>query len=285
MRVAYVILVHWLPGQVERLVRRLEVPGVEFFLHVDRSAGQGFAREIEERLEGVSNVHWVPSRRVRWGDWTIAAAMLDGLRAVHEAGSNPAQTVVLSGQDYPIKPPEDAAVWLGDRPDEAFMFRDPLPRRQWANERGGLDRIEYPHVHVHGVGGVRLPWRRRFPPGFRPYGGSQSISLGRPQLRHVVEVASSEQRIMRFFRHVANPDEVFFQTVLMSSPLRDTVVNDNLRYIRWMGGSSPEVLTVDDLRALEKSAALFARKFDTTMDASVLDEIDRRLLEQVPSSA
>lgn len=39
----------------------------------------------------------------------------------------------------------------------------------------------------------------------------------------------------------------FFSDVLMNSPIGDTVVDDDLRYIDWsLGGPYPEVLTAVD---------------------------------------
>jgi hypothetical protein len=85
--------------------------------------------------------------------------------------------------------------------------------------------------------------------------------------------------VLRFFRTVDVPDEILFQSILLSSPLRESVVNDDLRHIVWKAGiSHPELLTTDDLPELERSGDFFARKFDLAVDAGVLDEIDRRLL-------
>ena len=82
---------------------------------------------------------------------------------------------------------------------------------------------------------------------------------------------------MRFFEHVFIPDELFFQTIVTNSPLADTVENDNLRYLDWSREPAPAVLTRDDLDAIGASGALFARKFDETVDAEILDLLDARI--------
>lgn len=50
--------------------------------------------------------------------------------------------------------------------------------------------------------------------------------------------------------------------------LKDTVVNDNLRYIDWskIGVTVPAFLTLDDADNLLNSPKLFARKFDIRFD-------------------
>jgi hypothetical protein len=91
---------------------------------------------------------------------------------------------------------------------------------------------------------------------------------------------SKQAEFVRFFKYVDVPDELFFQTVIMNSPLCGSVVNDNLRYIDWKdpNAASPAILTTSDLESLTRSSKLFARKFDTTVDGDVLDLIDQKLL-------
>jgi hypothetical protein len=43
------------------------------------------------------------------------------------------------------------------------------------------------------------------------------------------------------------PDELFFQTIIMNSEHRHTVVNDDLRYLDWTREPAPVVFTRDDL--------------------------------------
>ena len=65
-------------------------------------------------------------------------------------------------------------------------------------------------------------------------------------------------------------------------------MNDNLRHMdcrrkpaRRTGRPAAAVLAVEDFPRLKASPKLFARKFDATVDASVLDAIDREILQTV----
>jgi hypothetical protein len=82
---------------------------------------------------------------------------------------------------------------------------------------------------------------------------------------------------VRFFRHVLIPDELFFQTIVMNSPLRDSVENENLRYLDWSREPAPAVLLESDLPALVSSHKLFARKFDERIDSTILDLLDAHI--------
>ena len=69
---------------------------------------------------------------------------------------------------------------------------------------------------------------------------------------------------------------------MMASPFAGTVDGDNKRLIKWVHDSgNPKVLTSADLPDLEASPAFFARKFDETVDAEVLDRLTARLREVV----
>ena len=79
----------------------------------------------------------------------------------------------------------------------------------------------------------------------------------------------------RFVKYTWAPDEYLIPTLVMNSPLRETVVADNYRYIDWsQGGSNPKILTVQDFEGLTKSDKLIARKFDIKIDTRILDMLD-----------
>ena len=70
-------------------------------------------------------------------------------------------------------------------------------------------------------------------------------------------------------------DEFLIATIVMNSPFKDQVINNNLRCITWSDGiANPKVLTVSDLNLLKSSSKFYARKFDITIDTGILDEID-----------
>ena len=70
-------------------------------------------------------------------------------------------------------------------------------------------------------------------------------------------------------------DEFFYATILMNSPYKDSIVNDNLRLITWEDGSAnPVILRQKDMELIQKSDKLFARKFDTHVDAKILQELE-----------
>jgi len=301
MRIAYIVSAYRNPRQLVRLVRRLEAAGSAFFIHVDRRADAAVWEPLVRRLGGHPAVRFLPRHRCRWGDFGHVAASLEGIRAFCKADLAFDYAVLLTGQCYPIKPAEHIAAFLDGSRGVSYLDSFPLPSENWPFD--GMDRIQAWHVCAFGRHfevplrpekrrglrslersplwgwlGRALP-TRRVPGGLHPHGGSSYWCLSAEAVRHVDRFVAANPAFVRFFRYVRVPDELFFQTILMNSPLQDRIVNDNCHYIDWSaGGRSPRTLGAGDLPRLTASAKLFARKFDDTLDSAVLDLIDAELL-------
>ena len=284
MRIAYVMLAHKSPFQVARLVERLRMPGARFYLHVDARTDARVFREFENALRPMPDVMFLRRHRSDWGRIGLVTATLEGIRAA-VAESNFDVLSLVTGQDYPIKSNGYIAEFFERNEGRSFLEYFRLPGREWQDERGGLDRIEYWHVHLRRVA-VRLPpqrlhrfIKRRLPPGIAAFGGSAYWSLNEEAVRYVHEFVTDNPEFIRYLRHAKIPEELFMQMILLSSPLADSIVNDNLRYIDWSANEAhPAVLTRSDFTTLASSTALYARKFDVDRDSEIMDLIDATLL-------
>jgi core-2/I-Branching enzyme len=281
MSVAYIVMAHTAPTQVARLISTLSSgdPATAFFIHVDRKSPPAVARELAEQLHTVPNCEFLRSRNVHWAHWSQIAVSIDGLRAIDRSGFDPDQSVLVTGQHYPIRPHAEIMTRLAD-PTVAFLQHQPLPNFEWwPDQRGGLDRFERLYVRLPRRGMQMVPLIKTSLPGrYQPWGGSAYWSLGRDHRRVVLE-AAGERDLVRSFRHSIAGDEVFFQTILMSSPLQSSVVDDSLVYAVWKpGANNPETLTSEDLGAMGESGKLFARKIDAGVDGALPDAIDSQLI-------
>jgi Core-2/I-Branching enzyme len=280
MSVGYIVMAHTAPEQVGRLIRRLSVgdTATSFFIHIDRKSPPSVTTELAEQIRTVPNCEFIRSRNVYWAHWSQIAVSIEGLAAIERSGHDPDQSVLVTGQHYPIRPHDEIMGRLAD-PEVAFMQREPLPKEDWwPHQRGGLDRFEYIWVRLPRNRMERVPLVKwRLPSRYSPWGGSAYWALGREHRRRVLE-AVGEGDLMRRFHHSLAGDEVFFQTVLMSSPLRESVINDSLLFAIWKPrATNPETLTIDDLDAMAGSGKFFARKVDAAVDAALPDAIDTTL--------
>ena len=276
MKIGYIITAHTLPEHLVRLVRRLTSENARFFVHVDQRSPDEVFAEVKRELGGRPDVVLLPRHPVHWCSFGPVRAALEGVAALLASPERLDYGVVLTGQDYPLRSPAAIESTLADANGRSFItyrpstgrFLERFTRWHWHGTVRGR-RARLPNRLVR----VRVP--RDLPAGLVPYNGSAHWCLSRACLEHV---ASRDPALDDFFRWSACPDESFFQTILMSSPLADTLINDDLRYIDWSeGGPSPRVLTVYDLERMRRSPALFARKFDPRVDAEVLDALDAHI--------
>lgn len=302
MELCYIISAYKYPHQLVRLVDRLQGEQTHFFIHYDKRSSDSEFRQIRHRLSGAANVHWLERHKCFWGDFGHVRATIKGIQAIIRHRLPCDYTILLTAQDYPIKTNTDIRGCFAASAGRSFMRYRPLPVEEIYEERGGLDRIERWHFRLfnqrHGFPLARrfsnpalrllsaglhavLPGRRRFPAGFTPFWGSSYWCLSRECVEYIHEFIARHRRFVDFFHHVAIPDELFFQTILINSPLRQRIVNDDLRYIVWpfAGSPNPAILGTQDFSALAQSGALFARKFDATEDAEILDMIDKDILK------
>lgn len=274
-RVAYVVSAYKYPNQFERLLRRLVGPGVTFTVHVDRKTNRHDYNEMIARTRDL-DVHFLPRHVCHWGGWGHVRATLKGIERLIVDEIPFDYLSLLTGQDYPLRSPTAIADALGAADGRSFMSWWPFPRSQWGN-RGGADRYEDWHAISYRRAHVAVPLRRSVPCGLTPYGGSPYWCLSRILVEYVHGFVQENPAYVLFFQHVFIPDELFFQSIVINSALSDTVENDNLRYLDWSREPAPAVLTRRDLDAIAASTALFARKFDETVDATILDLIDERV--------
>jgi hypothetical protein len=290
MTVAYVVISHRNPDQVLRLVRVLREgpaarvlvrhdPRGESLPHADIEAAGG--EPVEDRLKSA------------WGGWSQLQLMLGCLREAM-ARHNPEWTLILSGQDYPLRPLAEIEADLEASPADACLgaVRAVEVRRPAEGEDEFFLRCRYRHYTRPRVIPGALPRRMRpfayarelppliglrrlEPPPLELHASADWLTLRRPAT-HAVLDASEDRRLMRHFRRVAVPSESFFASVLLGN-LSLIVERDNRRFTAFAPGAPhPETFTTSDFDRLMASGADFARKFDTTLDSHVLDLLDER---------
>lgn len=299
MRVAYFVVSHRNPDQVLRLVAALgEGPAAEVLVRHDESRstiddaalGRLGARLLRDEIE------------FEWGGWSQLQLLIACLERASEE-LDPDWLLVLSGQDYPLRPMAEiedglAACGLDAMLGQAWELdvrRRPAPP---ADEF--FLRYAYRHYPAP-VSTPRLPralrplvYLRELPPPLRPRLGlrraslpfgdglrcfvsSDWLTLNRRAVASVLSAARENRELMRYYRRVAIPSESFFATVLLNDPsLR--VARDNRRFVSFAAPLTPhpETLTSADLDRLIASERDFARKFDAEVDSTVLDALDER---------
>jgi hypothetical protein len=282
MNIAYVVSAYKLPEQLLRLVSTLNTEAAEFLIHVDKKADPSVFARISEALTSRPNVHLLERHTCHYGGFGHVRATLKGIDELFRLQSPFDYVVLLTGQDYPIKSNEQILDFFNEHRGSSFLEYFPLPSTEWTH--GGMDRLEHYHVRFARrylrFPRAYIPVRNGLPDDIRPFGGSPYWCLSRECIAYIHDFLDHSRAFVRFFKYVNVPDELFFQTIVMNSPLRDTVVNDDLRYVEWREpetAGGPAVLGKGDFDKLRTAPDLFARKFDMSFDSEILDLIDREI--------
>ena len=278
MKIAHLILAHSNPEQLERLIRALEHSDSYIFLHIDQKA----ALEDYRSLFLMDRVYQVERVKVGWGAYSIVQATVNGLRAIATSGVEFGYINFLSGSDYPLKSPDEIHAFFEQQNGQNFMEFQ-LVMQDWKEAIGRITEYHLTDYEFAGKYFVqkwinRLLPTRKIPERLVPVGRSQWMSITMDAGRYIMDYLAQHSNVVSFFKHTWAPDEMIFQTILYNSDFRDTLVNNNLRYIEWQEGkASPETFREKDLEKLLASNALFARKFDMTNHPGVLNQLDKRI--------
>jgi hypothetical protein len=284
MKIAYLLLVHTNPNQINQLVRSLDNGKNQFFIHVDSKAS------ISDQILKTDKVHFTKNRiSVKWGDFTLIEATLELCREAIKSSEDFDYVILLSGQDYPIKSNRQIEEFLENNKGKQFFKVRKLPYDEWPHHGGGMDRVRvyFPKWMIdrrYRTWKMRTLWikfskslgllrRADFFPEY--YGVSQWFCATREAIAYIVSYLEERPGIMKFFRNTFIPDEILLNTIIMNSPFRDQVVPDDKRYLVWTNTKeNPLVFRAKNFDELMNADCLFARKFDERVDANIMDLID-----------
>lgn len=277
MKFAYLLLVHKNPRQLQQLVDSLSEDDTVFVIHVDKKTDETTFKKL---LTTYRNVFFCPKRKdVKWGGFSQIEATLELIRTLFaEVKEIPDYVHLMSGQDFPIKSNKYIFNFFKKNNGLNFMEFEALPYIGWKD--GGMDRILH-HWQVDTIGATEslklqsTQQTHEFFPDIIPYGGSQWWSLTGDCIKRIYKECYPGNRLYDFYKHTFCPDEMFFQTILLNSAIKDTVVNNNLRKIDWTGKEQPAIFKLKDRERLLNSPRLFARKFDETIDLEIIEQISQ----------
>lgn len=280
MRVANIIMAYKDPEQIEKMIKAMDHPDLFFFIHLDEKISiQPF-----EYLTKIDRVSFIQNRMLcNWGGFSFVKAVINSLEEVLLSSHRFDYYNLMSGQDYPIKPVQQFLSFLAEHEGKSFIsFDEDHQKEWWGHAVSRYQNFHFTDLKIKGkyafqrlVNAV-MP-KRQFPLPIKLYGSSISSwwTLHSPCARYLVDFFNREQKLKSFMKYTWGADEFFYATVLMNSPYRSTIVNDNLRLIKWKEGSAnPVILKQKDLSHIISSNKLFARKFDINVDAEVLGDVD-----------
>lgn len=303
MKIAVLILAHKNKEQLERLLSALQHHNIDIFVHLDRKSS------IQSSDIHVPNVFFTKKRHdVGLFEFSMVDAEMELIQTARSHGHYD-YYILMSGQCYPIKRIDNIYDYLCKKYPEPFIeivapTEHNYVRKNFAHvyvmKRFKLKTYAFLKKHFsykayrvlrYVPGGfvfavslikelfVRSPKTRLDRINYPTYCGSQWWILPDRIIDRTIEFYQNKH-FCKIVYDTFSCDETFFQTAIMAEKERNGIVVDdqgnymNRRWFYIFGEGHPFTLTQKDYDQIISSEMLFARKFDTDIDARILDSLD-----------
>ncbi|WP_159020230.1 beta-1,6-N-acetylglucosaminyltransferase [Algibacter sp. L3A6] len=265
--VAILILAHHNPQQLTMLINHLS-PDFDIYVQIDKKAN--FDRN---HLPTAQNIFCYKNIEVYWGHISQIYNMKYIFEQAFKKGYD--RYCMISGDDLPIKSNIYIQDFFDQNKNKIFMYANPLPIKTWGFNNG-FDRLDrYWLMHNKNRKFVKITGRltlfiqrligvkkKRYPLDY--YAGSNWLNLTHESLDVVFNFLKKNPSFLEKLKYSRATDEIWIQSIIMNSHLKELVINNDLRYIDWETGPNyPKILDNTDLPKIKKSNSLFARKFDS----------------------
>lgn len=286
MRVAHIIMAHKNPVQLERLVLAMKHSMFDLYIHLDKKSDYDEFKHIAK----YTNVFFIQNRlECNWGGFSFVEAILNSITEVFSSSREYQFVNLMSGQDYPLKTVDELYNFLSDNLNMSFLAYERVDHDWWDHAVSRYKTYHFTDFKLMGryllqkITNKLMP-HRKFPLDLTLYGSTNSSwwILSADAAQYLVDFIKDKPKLKRFMKFTWGADEFIITTIIMNSPFKDKVVNDNLRHIDWsLGGAHPKIFAKNDLNDLVNTNKYFARKFDTDVDKEILDLIDEKSRAQL----
>ena len=305
MQKNYLILAHKNPQQLARMIKALDDGNSKFFIHLDaKTPIEPFTAQLEDE-----HIVFIPEKeRCVWGDFSIVLATIHLMEAAAKA-QNKGFFILMSGQDYPIKPIGELDAFLEENAQCDFI--DYLPLEQKWKPKMVKDKLAHYHIlhsETRGDSNCYAPFSRsslfqkgrtlwhllkgrlslenfkklrqlprREAPFAQQYAGSQFWAFSENTFYDVLTyIQKHHEELELYYQYTSSPDEVYFHSILLNlkEEGRKIILKNQLTYVNYFRKNNV-FLTEDFEKLTSAEEQFFARKFDMEIDAIILDRLDK----------
>ncbi|XP_008804738.2 beta-glucuronosyltransferase GlcAT14A-like [Phoenix dactylifera] len=281
-------------GDSDRLLRLLRAayhPRNLYLLHLDGAAPQAqrdrLARAVRAApaFRSTRNVHVIGKADFANTRGSSAlAAILHGAAILLRLAPNWDWFINLDASDYPLVTQDDLLHVFSFLPKD-LSFVQHSSYIGWKELRRIKPIIVDPGLYLSARTDVFYATQKRdLPNAYRLFTGSASVILSRKFVEYcILGTENLPRALLMYYANMPSSHTNYFQTVLCNSPeFNRTIVNHNLRYVKWdmPPKEEPRALTLNDLENMTQSGAAFGRRF--AKDDHILNHIDQEVLNRDP---
>lgn len=277
---AYTIMVHHNPQQLEALLDALAHPTVFIYIHIDYTAPESFKTITHKMVQNRTNIAIMPtSFAISWAHisllWVEIRAFFDLLDLISFD-----YVINLSGSDYPIKSAITIYEHLQRRPGSNWIY--------W-NDGGHLRQTDYrldnmfhcadKTSKICKLDNTPREWRswaalhELFP---HRYKSSQWVILHRSAVEYM-RSSEAGKLLFTWAEHTICPDEMILPTFFAASPFVNRTFKDPKRLMRWNRGMHPLEWSVEDKDSIWwwQKYFFWIRKVDVVAEPAMKEILDQ----------
>lgn len=269
---AFLLMAHNNIDILRLLIKQLDNPNVDIFLHIDKKSDILIddIRDIDLKF---SEVYVFKKNKVYWAHLSQVTCEIFLLKEALEK-DNYIYYHLLSGSDMLIKPIDELIEFFNKNGSLEYVHFESndisLKKAQWINNYYVFQKFIRKNKTAKVLNFIVLQLQyilrinRNKTNKIKFSTGSNWFSITNEFAEYVVKKLDFIHKTFKFTR---SPDEFFIQTILMNSKFRNTLFyskfDDNyksiLRYIDWDRGN-PYNFTIEDYDEILKSNMFIARK-------------------------
>ncbi len=266
---AFIIMAHNNFRILNVLLELLDYTKNDIYLHIDKKST--IPKDLYEPQK--SNLYMSPQRfDVRWGSFSQIELEIYLFNEAYNKGPYKYYHL-LSGVDLPIKDNEYIHNWFNNNYPKEFVgflpcndIKEQLFRVQnfhfFTNNLKDSGSI-YTRIHWKLIA-LQINYKIKRNRGIDFMKGANWVSITNNCVKYLIE---NKKFIYKIYKFSFCADEIFLQTLLWNSDLKNNIYNINdeykgcMRKICWKRGS-PYIWRINDYDELISSPYIFARKFD-----------------------
>lgn len=294
MKKAVIILAHQKPKQLNIFIDQL-LSDMEtyIFIHVNKACEDIIPSIKNDKRVFISNRNII----INWGGPEILQAELIMLEEALAHSIKFDYFIICTGQDLLVR--RDLDCFLEKNKGKVFIERIDGNRPEWADNVARARLLyKWPKIYrknyINRYNIFRILRKvhyslakKRFPllpkkkikydvDSIKFYRDWFWCALPREIVEYVIEFSKKETEFMKIYQECFIPEECFMTTVIINSTFKESVSynngsTDTLTFLKQMENWHPPVLMMSDINEIENSGAFFARKFDDSIDAEVIE--------------
>lgn len=270
-----------------QMAQKISENGIKVYIHWDKKT---VTEDILKKLNLIKRVRAVSEYKIPWGGYQHVQAVICLLKMAYEETDKFDYVHVLTGQDCLCRSVEELTSFFSDNNKKNYMsisnaesgnyFRYcTYYRNDWLNYKSKFGNFctKASYVIQKAIGINRRPYNN-----YIVYKGMLYVSLTKGFVEYTLNFFDSIEgkKFLKWLKWCFIPEEFLFQTIIMNSPYKDTVCNNNYRYALWekKHGAQPGILDIEDYQNIIESKAFFARKMSLDFSRDLIERFYKETL-------